>query len=185
MAYFKFSIMRSWKMGLEKIIRLREERCTGCRVCEMICSLEKEGIFNPHRSRIKVFQRRPKGLDIPLVCQLCDPAPCVNICPSGALRKNTNTGAIFIDKETCIGERCLACTIECPYGAIAWDVLDESLICCDLCGGDPECVKFCDTRALEFEKCDQLEIQEQRSHLGKLLQPFLEIQGNKSQGGLK
>ena len=87
--------------------------------------------------------------------------------------------------ETCIGEECLQCTMECPYGVITWGFVNESLICCDLCGGDPECVKFCDTRALEFDKCDQLEIQQQRNYLGKLLQPFLEIQGNKSKGGLK
>jgi carbon-monoxide dehydrogenase iron sulfur subunit len=163
-------------MQMKKIIRIREERCTGCRVCEMVCSLEKEVVLSPKKSRIRIFQARTKGLDIPSICQLCNPAPCVNICPSGALKKDADTETIVADMETCIGEKCLKCTLECPYGAITWDVLDESLICCDLCGGDPECVKFCDPKALIFEKCDQAEAQEQRDHLEKLLQPFLEIQ---------
>lgn len=61
---------------MKKIIRVREERCTGCRVCKMVCSLEKEGSFNPRRSRIKVFQNRGEGLDIISICQQCEPAPC-------------------------------------------------------------------------------------------------------------
>jgi Fe-S-cluster-containing hydrogenase component 2 len=160
---------------MKKIIRVREERCTGCRVCEMICSLEKEGVFNPKKSRIKMFQERAKGLDVPSVCQLCDPAPCVNICPVDALKKDANGGTIVVDRETCIGEKCLKCILECPYGAITWDSLSESLVCCDLCGGDPECVKFCEPRALMFEKCDQVEAQQQRSDLEKLLRPILKV----------
>lgn len=168
-----------------KIIRIREERCTGCRICEMICSLEKEGVFSPRKSRIRIFKDRAKGLDIPSVCQLCDPAPCVNICPNGALRKDANNGTVFIDMETCLGEECLKCTLACPYGAITWDVLNESLICCDFCGGDPECVKSCDKRAIIFEKCDQVEVRQQRNHLKKVLKPFSRGTSSKKKGGQK
>lgn len=157
-----------------KAIRIREERCTGCRSCELICSLDKEGVFNPQKSRIKIYQDRGKGFDIPSVCQLCNPAPCIDICPSGALTKDASTETVIFDKETCIGEKCLKCMSECPYGALHWDILKESVIGCDLCGGDPECVKTCDSRAIQFEKCDPVEIQQQRKNLEKLLHPLLQ-----------
>lgn len=141
----------------------------------MVCSLEKEGVFNPQKSRIKIFQDRARGLDISSVCQRCDPAPCVDICPAGALRKDANNETVVLDGSICIGEKCLECSKACPYGAITWDVLGETLICCDLCGGDPECVKYCKPRVLLFEECDPIEIQQQRDDLEKLIRPFLNV----------
>lgn len=161
---------------MTKIIKIREERCTGCRVCELVCSLEKTEAFNPQKSRIKIFEDRRKGVEIASVCQLCDPAPCIDACPAGALGKDPKMGTLLINHEICQGERCLSCQSECPHGAITWDVEDESLICCDLCGGDPECVKVCRFRALTFEKCDPEEMEEQRNSLEALLEPFLKIQ---------
>ena len=159
-----------------KIIRVRGERCTGCRVCELVCSLEKTGIFNPRKSRIKIFQDRAKGAEIASLCQMCNPAPCVDVCPAGALGKDPKAGTLIINQEMCIGGRCLRCVAECRYAAITWDAPDGSLICCDLCDGDPECVKVCRFRALTFEKCDLEEIEQQKTNLEELLQPFLKVQ---------
>ncbi len=164
------------KTEMMKIIKVRGERCTGCRVCELVCSLEKAGIFNPQKSRIKIFEDRTKGTEIASVCQMCDPAPCIDVCPAGALGKDSKAGTLIVNREMCIGERCLNCASECPYGAITWDVAGGSLICCDLCGGDPECVKVCRFRALTFEKCDPEEIEQQKNDLQELLQPFLKVQ---------
>ncbi|MDH3945270.1 MAG: 4Fe-4S binding protein, partial [Chromatiales bacterium] len=36
-------------------LKLEPEKCTGCLQCEMACSYEQEGVFNPAKSRIKVF----------------------------------------------------------------------------------------------------------------------------------
>lgn len=141
----------------------------------MICSLTKEGIFNPGSSRIKIFQDRAKGLDVASFCQRCDSAPCIDACPMDALRRNRDTNTIVVESETCIGEKCLNCTLECPYGAINWDIACNSIISCDLCGGDPECVKNCQPRALLFEECDATEVQEQENELQRLLRPFVEF----------
>ena len=40
---------------MEKSLHIVVEKCTGCMQCEMACSFEKEQVFNPARSRIKVF----------------------------------------------------------------------------------------------------------------------------------
>jgi len=38
----------------------------------------------------------------------------------------------------------------CPFGAIAFDWEGKRVISCNLCDGDPTCVKFCDTQALQY-----------------------------------
>lgn len=38
-----------------RALRLEPAKCTGFLRCEMACSYENEGVFNPAKSRIKVF----------------------------------------------------------------------------------------------------------------------------------
>jgi Fe-S-cluster-containing hydrogenase component 2 len=42
------------------------------------------------------------------------------------------------------------CTIACPFGNAVYDGVTESILKCDLCNGDPACVQFCPSQALEF-----------------------------------
>jgi len=37
---------------MEKAIILNAEECTGCRVCELTCTITKQGEFNPKKSYI-------------------------------------------------------------------------------------------------------------------------------------
>jgi Fe-S-cluster-containing hydrogenase component 2 len=70
------------------------------------------------------------------------------VCPAGALRRDEATGYVTFAAENC--NNCLACVDACAYGAIRTDP-DGQIIKCDLCGGDPECVKVCETRAIRFD----------------------------------
>jgi anaerobic carbon-monoxide dehydrogenase iron sulfur subunit len=152
---------------MKKIIRIRNERCTGCRVCELMCSFEKEAVFIPQQSRVKIFQDRKQGLDIVSLCQSCDPAPCLNACKPGALSRNMNHGNITLDIEKCTKESCLKCIAVCPYHAIGWKPDTREILICDLCDGDPECVKYCKPRAIVFELCERSEIVRQMKDLKK------------------
>jgi carbon-monoxide dehydrogenase iron sulfur subunit len=154
---------------MKKIIRIRNERCTGCRVCELTCSFEKEGAFIPKKSRVKIFQNRECGLDIISLCQICDPAPCLKVCKPGALSRNKNQGHVMIDIEKCAKESCLKCIAVCPYHAIGWSPDTQEISICDLCNGDPECVKHCKPRAIVFENCERVEILQQMKDLKKNL----------------
>ena len=49
--------------------------CVNCRMCEMACSLEKTGMFNPVKARIWIH-RNKKGVDMPMICRHCTSAPC-------------------------------------------------------------------------------------------------------------
>ena len=55
---------------------------------------------------------------------------------------------VTLDSHRCIG--CSMCLAACPFGAIWYDAGSKRIIKCDLCGGDPECIKWCFTEAIRF-----------------------------------
>ena len=47
---------------------------------------------------------------------------------------------------------CRACVAACPFGAIRYWPEDNKILKCDLCGGDPACVRYCATKILSLEE---------------------------------
>lgn len=133
---------------MKKILVNSPERCTGCRLCEAVCSLAHEGECNPAKSRIQIARWEIEGIDIPLFCMHCDDAACAEVCPKNAIKRNPETGAMIIDRDLCIG--CRMCSLTCPFGAIGFNTETRSVFKCDLCDGDPQCVTLCHTKAIEF-----------------------------------
>jgi len=126
------------------------EECLGCRICETICAVEHTGMINPERSRVKVIKNDERGLDVVNVCLQCEEAPCVASCPFDAISRNDDN-TINIDQELC--ELCGLCTDACLYGGISEQ--SGEILVCDLCGGDPACVKWCPTSAIQFTQLSQ------------------------------
>ncbi len=115
-------------------------RCTGCRRCEIACSLHHEGWIWPEASRIRIFMPFP-GLEVIHLCAQCDDYPCVEACPVEALSVDERTKAVLVDREKCTG--CGVCIDACPGQVPFLHPKDGKATICDLCGGDPECVKVC------------------------------------------
>ncbi len=133
---------------MEKILVVDHEKCTGCRLCEMVCSVEHANVSNPSRSRIHVIKWPWEGFELPMLCQQCEEAPCVAVCPKGALSHDFSLGRVVLDYDLCIG--CKMCVTACPFGGMGIDIVSRQVIKCDLCDGNPACVRFCDPGALEF-----------------------------------
>ena len=133
---------------MSKVLKINIDKCTGCRTCEMVCSLKKEGIVNPSKSRIKIARWDERTVDMPVVCQQCEDPLCLTVCPVNARSRNEKLGNIDIDEDMCIG--CQICLVACPFGGNYFDPVNNKVIKCDLCQGDPECVKFCETKAIEY-----------------------------------
>lgn len=136
-------------MDQRKIYTTSQKTCTGCRVCETICSLvhDSSGI-NPRTSRIRIVNLPEKGLIMPMVCRLCRNAPCVQACPVDALSQDPETGVIHVDSEQCTG--CGLCMEACDRNAISLHPITRTVFICDLCGGNPRCVKYCMNRTIVF-----------------------------------
>jgi|Deesub1362B_J571_1020462.scaffolds.fasta_scaffold00478_19 Fe-S-cluster-containing hydrogenase component 2 len=126
---------------------INPEKCTGCRDCEMVCSLYHERTINPSRSRIVVIRDPLNGIELPTICMQCEEPICMMVCPVNAIYEDEN-GAKIIDYERCMG--CRTCVISCPLGGALIDPVSGKTIKCDLCDGEPRCVKFCFTKAIEY-----------------------------------
>ena len=81
-------------------------------------------------------------------CHHCDNPYCLNICPADAISKDEVTGIVRINPLICVG--CGSCNFACPLGIPRRDPQMRVAVKCDLCEGDPECVKQCPTQALRY-----------------------------------
>src|SRR4030042_4901794 len=133
-----------------KRIVINRNKCTGCRLCETRCTLHHYAEVNPLRSKIRIKKDDSVGLDIPMVCRQCKKPACLLACPNKAITQNKETGVIFVDIEKCKGTG--ACLNACPYGVVGIDPITRHALICDLCNGNPECIKWCFTRAIVFEE---------------------------------
>ena len=129
-------------------LQLESENAIGCLQCEMACSYENEGVFNPSKSRIKVFTFHEEGRFAPYTCSQCAEAWCLHACPVDAITINPGTGAKDVSEDVCVG--CKVCTIACPFGTVNYNADSGKVIKCDLCGGDPACVEACPTEAITY-----------------------------------
>lgn len=141
--------------------------CTGCKACMTAC-FDRNDLEVPQKFR-KVYefgdgtweQDENGGYSTTaftyyasVTCNHCDAPACVASCPTGAMKKNEETGIVDNDKETCIG--CMTCEKVCPYNHPV-QLADGLSHKCALCSEenaegapDPVCAKACPVRAMEF-----------------------------------
>jgi Fe-S-cluster-containing hydrogenase component 2 len=114
--------------------------CSGCKRCELACSIKHEGWMWPEASRVRVFTPFP-GLEVPHLCAQCTDYPCASSCPVQALSNDSSTKAVLVDRSKCTS--CGKCIEACPGKVPYMHPGDNKATICDLCGGNPECVKVC------------------------------------------
>ncbi len=117
------------------------DKCIGCRRCMYACKRENNvpdaisppyitvfetesvtgvsGMYHPTEvpgagTTMMYTKCRKDKWYMPVQCNHCDDAPCVQVCPTGASYKASD-GLVVIDYEKCIG--CRYCMVACPYQA--------------------------------------------------------------------
>ena len=151
---------------MAKVLYVDHDKCTGCRLCELVCAVSHDGISNPARSRIRVMKWEAEGLYVPMTCQQCQDAPCLNVCPVKAISQDADTGRVLVDYNVCIG--CRSCVSVCPFGAMSFNTTDRRVLKCDLCDGNPQCVRFCEVKAVDFIEANDISIIKQRKAAERL-----------------
>jgi Fe-S-cluster-containing dehydrogenase component len=156
-------------------------KCIGCGRCAQACKNENDVPDEPYyfntwveryviRSDGKVVVDSPNGgIDgfppiqeegntlrtffVPKLCNHCEDAPCVQVCPVGATF-STEDGVVLVDEDYCVG--CGYCIQACPYGA-RWKHPEKRVAAkCTWCyhrleqGLVPACVEVCPTQARIF-----------------------------------
>lgn len=141
------------------------ERCTGCRLCQIACSMQHFGRPDPRLARIKVLQFQDPDLNIPIICMSCEDAPCIKACPVNARIREDNHCVVTVE-ERCIG--CGACIFICPAGSPVRNPATKKTMTCDMCledASEPWCVTSCrDEGALRLCKSNGPTYSKSHSH---------------------
>ena len=135
------------------------ELCLGCKTCEVACAVERgsvsknrfDAVHEPVRPKARVYVQWDGDNSFPLQCGHCDEARCLEICPSGALKRENTERLVIHDTEKCIG--CWMCVMVCSYGLIRPESALRSVEKCDQChdrDDGPHCKRACPTGALRL-----------------------------------
>ncbi len=127
------------------MIIVKPQNCSGCVRCQVNCSFFHTGSVGRSRSRVKVVKIEEMGIDYPVLCGQCKERFCTR-CPESAIEIGPY-GQVVVSPTLCVA--CGTCETLCPIGAI--ELFQEIPYVCDLCGGEPRCVKECNMGAIEYE----------------------------------
>lgn len=148
-------------------------KCSGCYNCFLACRDEHYENAYPGYSaaqplndqfwmQIKEIERgtypKPKVSYIPVPCQHCAEAPCIDAATDGAVYRRDD-GIVIIDPEKAKGQE--AIVNACPYRTVYWNAEKQLPQKCTLCAHrldegekQPRCVESCPTGALVFGDLD-------------------------------
>jgi formate dehydrogenase iron-sulfur subunit len=166
--------------------------CIGCKACEVACKewnqlpargdggahLEMSGLSYDNTVRldgttwrhVKFIEQFPepytgRWLMMSDVCKHCVQAPCLEVCPTGAIIR-TEFDTVVIQSDTCNG--CRDCIAACPFGVIDINHVSGTAQKCTLCydrtsvGLEPACSKACPTDSIQFGPIAELQERAQR-----------------------
>ncbi len=168
-------------------------RCNGCYNCQIACKDEHvdndwSPVARPQPDTgqfwMKVENRergvypKVKVAYIPLLCQHCQNAACIEAAKDGAVYRRTD-GIVVIDPQKSRGQKQIVGS--CPYGAIFWNeelqIAQKCTFCAHLLDDgwkEPRCVEACPTDALVYGEYDDLQqTAQERVKQVELLEPQL------------
>ncbi len=155
-------------------------RCIGCGNCVRACSIENDVPEGQYRTWIERYVITAEGVHVdspdggrggftevsdeirdqaqrsffvPKLCNHCEEAPCVQVCPVGATFRSEE-GFVLVDPKHCVG--CSYCVQACPYGVRFMNSEKHIADKCTWCyhrvmkGKLPACVTVCPTQARQF-----------------------------------
>jgi carbon-monoxide dehydrogenase iron sulfur subunit len=88
----------------KRMLIVDADRCTGCSICELVCSMAKHGVYNPKKSYIRVLRNWEMDVNIvalDLHCDFCN--ECVAWCPARAIRFERAEDAAMLRKKNPLG----------------------------------------------------------------------------------
>jgi formate dehydrogenase iron-sulfur subunit len=161
--------------------------CIGCKACEVACKewnqlparggdaglLSGDSYDNTRRldgsnwRHVKFLEQFPEDpragqgrwLMMSDVCKHCVQAPCLEVCPTGAIVR-TELDTVVVQASACNG--CRDCVPACPFGVIDIDPVNHTAAKCTLCydrtrnGLVPACAQACPTQSIQYGSIREL-----------------------------
>jgi anaerobic dimethyl sulfoxide reductase subunit B (iron-sulfur subunit) len=140
-------------------------RCSGCMACVVACQDQNDFSADEIVAFRHVTGYEEGGYPnerishLSLSCQHCGDAPCLTVCPAGAISRRQEDGVVLVDHGLCVG--CHSCELACPFGAPKFPE-DGKMAKCDLCyirrdhDMKPACVRVCPAQALDVGPIEEL-----------------------------
>ena len=136
-------------------------KCIGCHACTIACKAEHQIPIGVNRCWVKTVEKgtfpTTRRFFFPVLCNQCDDAPCMTICPTNALFRRPD-GIVDLHSDACIG--CRACMVACPYDQLFIDPDTHTAEKCNFCANRienellPACVSVCPTECRIFGDLD-------------------------------
>ena len=82
------------------------DKCTGCRICELVCSMTIYEEYNPSKSHIRLLRNKELDVNIPVLSVKCNDnecGECVRFCPTNCLKFISSKEAALMRKNMKIG----------------------------------------------------------------------------------
>ncbi len=99
------------------------KKCLKCGSCTVACIAESHlppgVVYNPVTEKEVGKYPNVKREFLPTICNQCEKAPCVTVCPVNATWRRPEDGIVVIDYDKCIG--CRYCITACPYQMRSFD----------------------------------------------------------------
>lgn len=158
-----------------KTVFVNPERCIGCKQCQIACAVAHSASKNIFAAVSETPAPRPRILvspglyldtSFPNKCRHCNPAPCMVVCPTGAISRDLEMEIVVVEGHRCIA--CAMCALVCPfdvltfYPSIGFESDKPVALKCDHCierqkeGQIPACVEACKVDALVFGELNEL-----------------------------
>ena len=176
-------------MSKDLAIYYDSSRCTNCKGCQVACKCwnnlpsptgeNENGFTNSYQNPadlngdtrlVQEFHEynAPQGWPKPVQwaftrrsCKHCTDAGCVDVCPTGALSHDEETGFVRVQDDKCIA--CHYCHMACPYDVPHYygprgGIINKCTACLDRIehGLKPACVTTCQPEALDFGPRDEM-----------------------------
>jgi Fe-S-cluster-containing dehydrogenase component len=159
---------------MSKAFFLDVSHCAGCYNCQLACKDEHcSNDWAPYSRAqpdtgqfwLKIDEHtrgtipKVKIHYVPLLCNHCGNAACINVCEAGAIYRRDD-GLVIIDPQACTG--CGKCMDACGYGAIFFNddmnIAQKCTGCAHLLDAgetSPRCVQACPTECIQFGEEDE------------------------------
>jgi len=150
-----FKIRDRFLLEKKFFMKIDQVKCLGCKdkSCVRACWVNLyENLESRGGERLPLYSAPIKIIGgvahNPGICSVCLDAPCIDKCPVHCIGLTPQGTATKINTKKCIG--CGLCVDSCQMGNIWMNLERGFAVKCDLCEGDPECVKACPYDAIEF-----------------------------------
>jgi anaerobic dimethyl sulfoxide reductase subunit B len=159
-------------------LRLDLDRCVGCMACAVACMDQNDlEVGTSPTAWRQVFTLEAGAYPearvryVSMACMHCEDAPCLAVCPPGAISRDAATAAVRVDPGLCIG--CHSCATACPFGVPRFRQ-NGTMQKCDLCstrvgeGLEPACVRVCPSKALRYGDPNTLTLEAENKAAARL-----------------